>query len=368
MTGSLTAEAEGWAFEEAAPAAIDEVLERQRRDRQQGNGARPLVRASVANMVVVTNTRADGQRALAEVEGLGRWAPSRCVALIAEPPPPTGRQRVRAWARAVHRHPELVWEEVVVQTNVDPGRLPAVVLPLLLPELPVFTWWVGTPPIDQKVFEELTSVTDRLIVDSAVFADPAGDLVRLARCAPRLQPALSDTVWGRLVPWRELLAAPFGGPPLREAVERIRRLRVDAVEPTAGLELAGWFASRLDWQLDHAELADDERTARYTTPTGACDVHLAATLGAGTLTAVELEVDCDDGPATVRVEARPKYLVAAVSAPGQAASRRRVGSSPDRSQLAAELEQFTSDRIFEDALAQAAALAEASSPAPEERP
>jgi glucose-6-phosphate dehydrogenase assembly protein OpcA len=357
-----TAEAEGWAFEEASPAEIDELLERQRREAQQGDGGRPLVRASVANMVVVTHTRADGQRALAEVEGLGRWAPSRCVALIAEPPPAHGRQRVRAWARAVHRHPELVWEEVVVQTNVDPDRLSAVVLPLLLPELPVFTWWFGTPPFGQEVSEELTSVADRLIVNSAAFDDPAGDLARLAHTVPKLQAAVSDMVWGRLTPWRELLAAPFGGPPLREAIERVCRLRIDAVEPTAGLLLAGWFASRLGWQLDHAELVDDEHTAHYTTPTGTCEVRLAATLGAGTLTAVELEVGCDAGPVTVRVEARPKYLVASVAAAGQPPSRRRVGASPDRSQLAAELEVFGRDRIFEESLAQAAALAEAPGP------
>ena len=47
-----------------------------------------------------------------------------------------------------------------------PSHLATVVLPLLLPELPVFTWW-RTPPFDQQVFDELTSVTDRLIVDSA---------------------------------------------------------------------------------------------------------------------------------------------------------------------------------------------------------
>lgn len=361
-TMARAGEAEGWAFQEAAPGEIDALLERQRRSQQPADGGRPLVRASVANMVVVTHSRADGQRALAEVESLGRWAPSRCVALIAEPPPAHGRQRVRAWARAVHRHPELVWEEVVVQTNVDPNRLPAVVLPLLLPELPVFTWWFGTPPFGQAVFEELTSVSDRLIVDSAAFADPAADLVRLARAVPTLQPALSDTVWGRLTAWRELLAAPFGGPPLREAVERICRLRIDAVEPTAGLELAGWFASRLGWRLDHAELTDDERSARYTTPAGTCQVRIAATLGAGTLTAVELDVGCDNGLATVRVEARPKHLVASVTIGDQPLSRRRVGASPDRSQLAAELEVFTSDRIFEESLAQAAALAEATTP------
>ena len=90
---------------------------------------------------------------------------------------------MRSWARVVNRRPasgpEVVWEEVVVQTNVHPRHLTAVVLPLLLPELPVFTWWEGTPPFDQQVFDELTSVTDRLIVDSAAFTDSVADLRRL---------------------------------------------------------------------------------------------------------------------------------------------------------------------------------------------
>jgi glucose-6-phosphate dehydrogenase assembly protein OpcA len=351
------------AFEEVAPGDIEQALERQRRQGADGGGA--VVRASVANLVVVTANRAAGQRALAAVEELEARAPSRCVVLIAEPP--EGRQGVRSWARVVNRRPaqgpEVAWEEVVVQTNVHPRHLTAVVLPLLLPELPVFTWWEGTPPFGQEVFTELTSVTDRLIVDSAAFADPVADLRRLAGVVGRLEPAVTDCAWGRLTPWRELLAAPFSAPQLRPAVDRVRWLRVDSVEPTAGLELVGWFASRLGWELEEAGVAGDELTAGYRTPAGSCQARVVAAIGSANLTRVHLELDTDDGPASVRVEAPPGHLVATVEIPGQPTGRRKVGRSAGPSTgpagLGQELQLFGRDRVFEDALAAAAALARA---------
>jgi glucose-6-phosphate dehydrogenase assembly protein OpcA len=356
MSGTL---APGWAFEEVAPADIEGALERQRREHE--NGHRPLVRASVNNMVVVTQSRSAGQRALATVEGLGASAPSRCVVLIAEPPG-AGQPRVRSWARvAHHRHAEggteVVWEEVIVQTNVPPRYLPAVVLPLLLPELPVFTWLEGTPPFSDEVFEELASVTDRLIVDSATFQDPVADLGRLEHAAQVLSPALSDCVWGRLTAWRELIAAPFNGPPLRGCTGAIHQVRVGAVDMSAGLELVGWLVSRLRWQLEELRVVDDLRTARYKTQAGSCQVQVASTLGSTSLTRAELEVSSDDGPARLRVEATPSYLVSTLQAPGQPTAR-RVGFSSDKGQLAAELQVFGRDRVFEAALASAAALIE----------
>jgi glucose-6-phosphate dehydrogenase assembly protein OpcA len=349
----------GWAFEEAPPAKIEEVLARQRREREDGQA--PLMRASVNNMVVVTQSRSAGQRALVTVESLGARAPSRCVVLIAEPP--SERQRVRSWARvAHHRHgegaSEVVWEEVIVQTNVNPRHLPAVVLPLLLPELPVFTYWEGTPPFSEEVFEELASVTDRLIVDSASFTDPPGDLGRLAAAAQVLRPALSDCVWSRLTAWRELLAEPFNGPPLRGTAWGARRLQVDAVDYSAGFELTGWVASRLGWQLEEARATDDLCVAHYATRTGASEARIASTLGSASLTRVELGVDTDDGEATVRVEATPTHLVTTVRAPGHPTAR-RYGMGSERNPLAAELEVFGRDRVFEAALAPAADLAEA---------
>jgi glucose-6-phosphate dehydrogenase assembly protein OpcA len=348
----------GWAFEEASPPEVEEVLARQRHDQEDGHA--PLVRASVNNMVVVTQSRTAGQRALLTVENLGVRAPSRCVVLIAEPP--SERQRVRSWARvAHHRHSEagseVVWEEVVVQTNVDPHHLPAVVLPLLLPELPVFTYWEGTPPFADEVFEELASVTDRLIVDSATFGDPPADLSRFVAASRAKQPAASDCVWSRLTAWREMLSDPFNGPPLRGTARRAKRLNIEAVDPTAGLELAGWVASRLDWQLQEARTVDDQYLARYGSASGGAEVRIASTLGSATLTRAELVVDTDEGEATVRIEATPTNLVTTVRAPGFPTAR-RFGMGSEVNPLAVELEIFGHDRIFEAALRSASALAE----------
>jgi glucose-6-phosphate dehydrogenase assembly protein OpcA len=357
MTNSAAAQT-AEAFEEVPPGEIEQTLERQRG--QQGDGT--VSRASVANLVVVTPTWAAGQRALAAVEELGSRAPSRCVVLISELP--EGRQGVRSWARVVNRHPaagpEVVWEEVVVQTNVHPRHLSAVVLPLLLPELPVFTWWEGTPPFGEEVFDELTSVTDRLIVDSAAFEDPLADLGRLAGvvAAGELEPAVTDCAWGRLTPWRELLAAPFSGPHLRP--DRVRWVRVDAVEPTAGQQLVGWFASRLGWELRSVAQDGDELGAEYGTAVGTCQARVVAAIGSSNLTRVHLELDTADGPASVRVEAPPGHLVATVEVPGQPTGRRKVGRGAGPATgpagLGQELQLFGRDRVFEDALAAAAAL------------
>jgi glucose-6-phosphate dehydrogenase assembly protein OpcA len=349
----------GWAFEEVPPARIDEVLERQRMEHEEGSG--PLVRASVNNMVVVTQSRSAGQRALATVETLGVRAPSRCVVLIAEPP--AERQRVRSWARvAHHRHSEagaeVVWEEVIVQTNVDPHHLPAVVLPLLLPELPVFTYWEGTPPFAAEVFEELSLVTDRLILDGATFTDPLVDLSRFAGAARTLSPAPSDCVWTRLTAWRELLSDPFNGPPLRGTATRARRLSVEAVDLVAGLELVGWLVSRLGWELEDARIAEELYLARYGRDGGSCEVRIASTLGSSSLTRAEFIVEAEEGEASVRIDATPTNLVTTVRAPGHPMSR-RFGLASETNPLGIELEIFGHDRIFEEALGPAAALAEA---------
>ena len=93
-------------------------------------------------------------------------------------------------------------------------------------------------------------------------------------------------------------------------------------------------------------------------------MRVVAGIGSSNLTRVHLEMDTGDGPASVRVEAPPGHLVATVEAPGQPTGRRKVGRSAGPSTgpagLGAELQLFGRDRVFEDALAQAAGPARVS--------
>lgn len=129
-------------------------------------------------------------------------------------------------------------EAVVMRMH---GRLTlhaeSVVLPLLAPDAPVVTCWLGAPP-DLIAHDPLGVLADRRITDVAQAADPLAALtVRAADYAP----GDTDLAWTRTTGWRALLASAFDAldQPAGEAV-----VRAETANPSARL-LAGWLGARL---------------------------------------------------------------------------------------------------------------------------
>jgi glucose-6-phosphate dehydrogenase assembly protein OpcA len=110
------------------------------------------------------------------------------------------------------------------------------VLPLLISDLPAFCRWRGEPDWRSGALRELTSVCDRLIVDSAEWRQPVASYPRLVRLLDRL--AVSDLAWRRGLPWRRSLADRWPG------IRGVERLRVEGPRADAVL-LAGWLRARL---------------------------------------------------------------------------------------------------------------------------
>jgi len=164
-------------------------------------------------------------------------------------------------------------------------RVPALVLPLLVPDLPVYVWWPDDLPADSgpaarakdapatmklqpavrsaadgqppepeaDVLRRLAEVADVLVVDSSAMRCPAAGLRTAAAIAGRLSGGLRDLTWGRLTPWRELIVQSFDPAPMRQALERLDRIRIRTEpgpgnDPIAGLLLGGWLAGRLRWE------------------------------------------------------------------------------------------------------------------------
>ncbi len=181
-------------------------------------------------------------------------------------------------------------EVISVRLGGERARHPAsVVLPLLVADLPVFCRWRGKPAFD-AVFDELVGVVDRLIVDSTEWGDElAPAYLQLARRFERT--AISDIAWARTERWRRMLAAAW---PFEARAIRVRGTRAQA------LLLAGWLQSRLGHELDvEHEPAD-------------------------VLTAVAIDGDAIDAP------------------PGEAPAPSDL--------LSDELDRFTRDRAYEDAV------------------
>src|SRR3569833_3861283 len=111
------------------------------------------------------------------------------------------------------------------------------VLPLLLPDTPVFTWWPGEAP-SRPADKPLGELAERRITDASGDADPLGALGRLARA---YRPGDTDLSWTRISPWRSLMASGLDKPH-----GEITAVAIEATRghPSAVL-LGGWLASRL---------------------------------------------------------------------------------------------------------------------------
>jgi glucose-6-phosphate dehydrogenase assembly protein OpcA len=130
----------------------------------------------------------------------------------------------------------------------------SIVLPLLIPDLPVFLRWRGRPPFGTDVVEDLVDVVDRIVVDTIEWPDPRDALPRLAALFDRV--AVSDIAWARTLSWRSALARLWPG------IAEVSEVSVAGPE-TEALLLAGWLRSRLgrDVELAYEPAGEVERVA-----------------------------------------------------------------------------------------------------------
>ena len=249
-----------WGATATSIAALERELARLRRAavahaRERGE---TLARASVLNLVVYSEREAHARRAARTVADLAVRHPSRAIILLAD----RAREGVVASVE-LHCHvppadgaQPVLYEQIFARVRGDfDERVASVVIPLLVPDLPVFLWWTGTPPSDARHLDDLVGLADRLIVDSADLARPARTLPEIAALS-RLGVGTTDLNWARLTHWRELVAQFFDVPPWRPFLGAITGIRVGfavdmdgrAIHPSQALLLLGWIASRLGWR------------------------------------------------------------------------------------------------------------------------
>jgi glucose-6-phosphate dehydrogenase assembly protein OpcA len=114
--------------------------------------------------------------------------------------------------------------------------------PLLVPDVPTYLWWTGTPPIAEQGLRDALAACDVLIVDSAQFENLVQAFLDLAALAERLGGRLGfvDLRWVRQKPWRETLAQFFAPESRREMLEGLERVVVESGGSEECCSAAGW--------------------------------------------------------------------------------------------------------------------------------
>jgi hypothetical protein len=236
--------------------------------------------------------------ALETLAGLEERHPSRTIVLV----PEGGRKdeivveaHVRCFVlEGVER--EICSEVVVLRLRGGRDRAPdSIVLPLLVPDLPVFCRWRGEPPWGKPQLERLVRVVDRLVVDSAEWRRVPAAYERLAELFGRT--AVSDIAFSRTLPWRARIAGLWPG------AKDVTRIEVTGPKADAAL-LAGWLRSRLKRPEIALRRRDAERVERVLLDGEPVEPPPGEPLSASDLLSIELDVYSRD----------PVYEAAALTA------------------------------------------------------
>ena len=204
---------------------------------------RELSNTHIARVSVVILDRSN------ELASVATWITLRCFSVISD----------------LMRH---CFEQTTILATGSAIRATAnIVQPLLKPDLPVYLWWLGDPPDDDSVFNNLVELSNRVVVDSTTFFNPEQDIHTLAILSQtRPDLAISDLNWGRITLWRQLVAQFFDVMEYRPYLSGVTSIEIEhAVAPLAtptlneqgevspnparALLLAGWLKDRLGWSL-----------------------------------------------------------------------------------------------------------------------
>jgi glucose-6-phosphate dehydrogenase assembly protein OpcA len=186
----------------------------------------------VLTLIVVTDE--EGQYdAIRAANQAAREHPMRVLAVI------TRRAKADSRLDAEIRVGESSPGETIVLRMYGPlgQHADSVTAPLLVPDVPVVTWWPDSAPA-VPAMHPLGVLAQRRVTDSAAAEEPVRVLAALAR---GYRPGDTDFAWTRATPWRSLLAAT-----LDQAHPRLDggEVRAERGNPTADL-ITAWLSLRL---------------------------------------------------------------------------------------------------------------------------
>jgi hypothetical protein len=158
----------------------------------------------------------------------------------------------------------------------------AIVQPLLKPDLPIYLLWLNDPPHNSPAFTDLVKLSTRVIVDSHTFFHAEAGIRQLSSfMLQEVDSAISDLNWGRVTPWRELVAQFFDVPEYRPYLAGVHLIEIEhavtpgghirteqgdvSPDPIEALLLAGWLKTVLNWHLssDISDNVTDTATGTY---------------------------------------------------------------------------------------------------------
>jgi glucose-6-phosphate dehydrogenase assembly protein OpcA len=137
-------------------------------------------------------------------------------------------------------------------------RVPFVILPHLIPDLPVSLLWAENPNVDHPLFEPLSKLSGRVIFDSESADSLLAFSKRVLALKAKTGLPVADLNWARTAGWRDLLASVFHDEADLDKITCLKITYNDRTTPSfyhvkvQAFYLLAWLCNQLNWQFEKA--------------------------------------------------------------------------------------------------------------------
>lgn len=190
--------------------------------------------------------------------------------------------------------------EVEVCSKSHP-KVPFVILPHILPDLPIYLVYADDPTFDNPIAEKLEHLAHRIIFDSEATCDLSAFAKAVLSHNKRCHGDVADLNWARTEGWRQLFASVFKGKESLEDIKHASNIQIhfnsretDYLCHTniQSIYLQGWVSVQLGWTLKKAESG---LTFQYENEFGGVEVKLipdkVEDVSPGRILSVEIATD-----------------------------------------------------------------------------
>lgn len=196
----------------------------------------------------------------------------------------------------------------------DLEKVPFLILPHLVPDLPVYVLWTEDPSTDHPLFSSLSTLATRIIFDS----ESADNLLNFSKTVLSLKEKslfdIADLNWARTEGWRNLIASVFDTPDRFHDLADITELKIiyNSRETESfchlkiqAMYLLAWLSSCLNWNF-----VSSTKNLQFKFDKTNATVEAAhwEKLGSGTIISVDMTTSKGDHFQACRMKERYHYV------------------------------------------------------------
>lgn len=218
--------------------------------KQEDQTSSAVLRACSMTLIVVAEADEDANIVGETLAALMRDHPSRVIVVRVHggrDAGPDSALEARVFAQCwmpVGQRQQICCEQIeITASDATLEGVPAVVLSLVVADLPVILWCRIPRLIAAPAFTQLSSIATKLIIDSRTFTEPRVVLLKLAEAVASGR-LLADLTWTRITRWRETIAQIFentGYFALLPSIAEVRITHAGSAPPVSASYLAAWL-------------------------------------------------------------------------------------------------------------------------------